>query len=85
MDSETRRSERLIALFLFGAVAFSPLVLRVFDSDPPSTLFGIPVLVLFVFAAWAVLVGLMALVVERHSSSRGDDGGAAEAPRAERP
>jgi hypothetical protein len=83
MDSETRRNERLIALFLLGAVAFSPLVLRVFDSDPPSTLFGIPVLVLFVFGAWAVLVVLMALAVERRNGS--NDGGEAETPRPERP
>lgn len=80
MDSETRRSERLIALFLLGAVAFSPLGLQVFDSDPPATLFGIPVLVLFVFVTWAVLIGLMAVVVERKSRS-----GADETPPSERP
>lgn len=66
--------EALVALFAFGLVAFSPLVLDVFDP-PPELLgaggggtvmvLGIPLLFLFLFLAWGVLIGLLGLVVER--------------------
>ena len=54
--------ERLGALFLLGALLVSPPLLAVFGGD--LFLAGIPMLFLYLFAAWALLVGLLALVME---------------------
>ena len=62
------RRERLIALFLLGAVAFSPPLLRIFGT---GTLFGWPLVYLYAFTAWAGLIAGVALLVER----RPPDGG----------
>ena len=56
-------SERLVALFILGVLLFSPPFLLIFDNS--TTLMGIPVLYLYLFVAWAVLIGLMALVIEK--------------------
>ena len=57
---EPRRPERLVALFLLGGLLFSPALLAVFAR--PATLFGLPPLFVYVFAAWAAVIGLLALV-----------------------
>lgn len=57
------RNDRMIALFLLGSVAFSPLLVRMFGVS--ATLFGCPLLFVFMFAAWAGLVLLIALGAER--------------------
>jgi hypothetical protein len=67
-------SERLIALFLLGLVAFCSPFLAIFDR--PETLFGIPLLYLFLFAAWLGLVAMTALAAE----SGVPGGGAAGTP-----
>ena len=55
--------ERMFALFLLGAVLLVPPVLSVFNI--PVRFFGVPTLYLYLFAAWVVLIGLAAFVVER--------------------
>ncbi len=63
--SDTRRhGERTVALALLGAVLFSVPVLNSFGADEDNLLFGIPSLYLYLFAAWALLIGLLALVLE---------------------
>jgi len=57
------RNDRLIALFLLGTVAVSPLLLRVFGVS--ATVFGWPLLFVYMFVVWAALVLLTALDVER--------------------
>ncbi len=57
------QSERLIALFLLGCVAFSPPLLRIVGTD--AALFGWPLLYLYAFTAWAGLIVGVALLVER--------------------
>ncbi len=54
-------AERLIGLFLIGAVGFSPPVLTLFNK--PILAAGIPLLYLYLFALWAVLVVLAGIVV----------------------
>jgi hypothetical protein len=71
MRDQNRDGERLGALFLFGLVLFNPLVIEIFDAGAQATVFGIPLLYLYLFAGWAVLVGLMALVTERASANGG--------------
>lgn len=57
--------ERSIALFLLGLLLFSPLVMRIFDRGADVTVFGIPLLFAYVFLAWALVILILALVVER--------------------
>ena len=62
MQQHERKGERLVALFIFGCLLFNYPVLSLFNVAVVA--FGVPVLYVYIFAAWALLVGLMALVVE---------------------
>ena len=62
------RSDRLIALFLLGMVLFTPALLHVFGHS--ATVFGWPVLFVYVFVCWVVLVLLTALDVEGRSEDK---------------
>jgi hypothetical protein len=63
MIHRTRHSQRLVALFLFGALLFGYPLLALFDVG--GVVAGIPLLYAYLFGAWAVLIALMAWVVER--------------------
>jgi len=66
------RGERLVALFILAAVAFHPPILNLFAVD--SAVFGLPLLYLYVFAAWAVVIALIALITgttEETAAERG--------------
>lgn len=54
-------AERLVGLFLIGAIGFSPPLLTLFDR--PVLVAGIPLLYLFLFVFWIVLIALAAIVV----------------------
>jgi hypothetical protein len=57
------RGQRLIALCLLGFVLFNYPILALFNL--PTAVLGIPVLYAWIFCAWAVLIALMAWVVEK--------------------
>jgi len=63
MKPPTVNSARLVALFLIGTLLFNYPILALFDRA--ATAFGIPVLYVYIFCAWALLIALLALVVER--------------------
>jgi hypothetical protein len=63
MADQTRRTQRLVALFALGWLLFSYPLLALFNVD--GTLLGIPLLYAYLFLAWAALIGLMLLVIER--------------------
>jgi len=63
MDRLERRAQRLVALCMLGWVLFNYPVLAVFNVS--GSILGIPVLYAYLFLAWALLILLMALVVER--------------------
>ena len=54
---------RLAALFILGALLFNYPLLALFNR--PVLLGGVPVLYVYVNAAWVLLVALLALVIER--------------------
>jgi len=56
------KGQRLMALFILGCVLFNYPVLSLFNLSADA--FGVPLLYAFIFAAWAVLVSLMAFAVE---------------------
>ena len=57
------KGQRLVALFLLGVLLFNYPLLALFNRA--ARLFGIPVLYAYIFSRWALLIGLLALVVER--------------------
>jgi hypothetical protein len=59
------KGQRLIALFLFGALLLNYPLFSLFAG--PAVVFGVPLLYLYVFFVWALLIALVALVVERGS------------------
>ena len=62
MEEFDFRAQRLAALCLLGAALFSYPLLAIFNI--PQTVFGIPLLYAWFFAAWAALIALMAFAVE---------------------
>jgi len=57
------RGQRMIALCMLGCVLFNFPILALFNV--PATVFGVPVLYAYIFLAWALLIALMAWVIER--------------------
>lgn len=57
------RGQRLICIFLLGVVLFNFPILALFNIG--ATVFGIPVLFAYLFLAWAALILLMYLAIER--------------------
>jgi len=55
--------QRLAAIFMMGCVLLNYPILSLFSR--PEDVNGIPLLYVFVFAVWTVLIGLMAVVIER--------------------
>jgi hypothetical protein len=61
--SDEKKGQRFVALAMLGMVLFNFPILALFNVT--GTLLGVPVLYAYVFAAWAALIALMALVAER--------------------
>ena len=59
------KGQRLAALFLLGCLLFNYPLLSLFAS--PGHILGIPLLYAYVFLAWALFIGLMALIVEKRN------------------
>ena len=53
----------LVAAFILGAVLFNYPILSLFNTR--ASLFGIPVLYVFIFVAWAAIIALVAWIAER--------------------
>ena len=58
-----KRKERLVALVIAAAVALNYPLLYLFSGE--WLLFGIPVLYLYLFTMWAIIIGVVALITER--------------------
>lgn len=65
MHRRILKGERLVATFVCGCVLFNYPLLSLFDRD--VEVFGIPLLYVYVFAAWAGLIALMAWIIERRT------------------
>ena len=57
------RNSTLVALFLLGCALFNYPLLSLFNSS--ATVFGVPLLYAYLFAAWALLIALLGFAVER--------------------
>ena len=65
------RSQRLMALFAAGALLFNFPLLALWDRD--VLVLGVPLFPAALFMVWAVLIALLALIVERGGAAQ-DDG-----------
>lgn len=63
MNKPNVKGQRLVALFLLGNLLFNYPLLALFNQ--PRMVLGIPMLYVYVFGAWAVLIALLAYVAER--------------------
>lgn len=66
MDGPGALREKLVALFALGLLLFSPPLLLLFNS--PNEYLGFPILYLYLFGIWAMLVALVATMA--HSRKR---------------
>ena len=66
-----RRGERLIGLLLAGIVLLNFPFLSVFSVD--RLVFGIPVLYLYLFSVWILLIGVMALILRGRTAAPAAD------------
>jgi hypothetical protein len=65
VDREHNTSQRLIALCMLGVLLFNYPILALFNQ--PVLVAGIPLGYAYLFAAWALLIALVALAVRRRS------------------
>ncbi len=63
MNKPGRKGERLAGLFLLGCLLFNFPLLGLFNVG--GTILGVPVMYAYLFGAWALLIALVALVMER--------------------
>ena len=55
--------QKLVALFILGAVLFNYPILSLFNNA--GSVLGVPVIYVYIFVAWAGVIGLVAWIVER--------------------
>jgi hypothetical protein len=55
-----RSTPRLIATAVLGFLLFAPPLLSLFDRK--ARVFGVPILVAYLFIAWALIIGLVAAI-----------------------
>lgn len=63
MNRSNLSGQRLVAVSLLGCVLFNYPALFLFNTF--FTIFGIPLLYLYIFGAWSALIALMAYLAER--------------------
>ena len=63
MTPENKKSKRLVALYLFGFVLLNYPILSLLNIS--ITVFGFPLLYIYIFGVWGLLILLAALVVSR--------------------
>jgi len=62
MSEFQTKGQRFVALCMLGLLLFNYPILALFNTA--GTVFGVPVLYAYLFAAWAALIALMAFVAE---------------------
>ena len=68
---ESKLNKRLVALFLLGGVLFNYPILSLFNMEVP--IFGLPMLPVYIFGIWCLLIGLTALATRFRSKEHKDD------------
>jgi len=63
MNQPDDKSQRMLGVFLLGTLLFNFPLLALFNRT--ASILGVPLLYAYIFASWALVIGLLALVVER--------------------
>jgi hypothetical protein len=63
MQKPGRRGQRLVGLFLLGGLLFNFPLLSLFNVR--TTVLGVPLLYAYLFAAWLLVIALVAAIMER--------------------
>jgi hypothetical protein len=70
MTRESKLNKRLVALFLLGCVLFNYPILSLFNLEIP--IFGLPLLLVYIFGIWCLLIALTALATRFRSNEHDD-------------
>lgn len=63
MPEAKRQNERLVVILIIGVIALNyPLI---FLFSKVRVLFGIPILYLYIFTIWSILIVCIALILEK--------------------
>ena len=62
MTKPSLRAYRIVTLFLLGCLLFNYPVLALFNVG--ATAAGVPVLYVYIFLAWSLVIALAAIVIE---------------------
>jgi len=71
MTRDSKINKRLVALFLLGCVLLNFPIISLVNLE--ILIFGLPLLYVYIFVIWCLLIGLTALVTLFHSRERADD------------
>jgi len=66
MPQNTDKNKRLVSLFLLGAVFFNYPLLSLFNHK--SYVLGVPILYLYIFSLWLLMIVLMIVITTRGNS-----------------
>jgi hypothetical protein len=76
MTRDSKINKRLVAIFLLGFTLLNYPLLSLFKPD--VLILGLPLLYVYIFGVWCLLLGLTALVMATASKGPPDD---SESPR----
>lgn len=62
MTVPQKTREHSVATFLVAVLALNPPILSIFSAE--IFIFGIPLLYLYLFAVWAILIGIVAWIAD---------------------
>jgi hypothetical protein len=68
MPKSSRKGQRLVGLFLLGCLLFSYPLLAIFNVR--ASVLGVPLIYAYLFAAWALVIALIAAIMERPDPGR---------------
>lgn len=73
MTRDSKINKRLVALFLLGCVLLNFPILSLVNLE--ILIFGLPLLYVYIFGIWCLIIGLTALATLYHSREQADDSG----------
>jgi len=73
MTRDSKTNKRLVALFLLGCVLLNYPILSLVNLE--ILVFGLPLLYVYIFGIWCLLISLTALATLFRSRERADDSG----------
>jgi len=73
MTRDSKTNKRLVALFLLGCVLLNYPILSLVNLE--ILIFGLPLLYIYIFSVWCLLISLTALATLFRSRARPDGSG----------